>query len=185
MQHSAIDLLTRALAATGSRRTALAVAGAIFFGVGPDRTRAQRDSSQRTSTREAAFSRKCGRFIIAAGPHRTDKFRHIDDDLRIEIIPKSGGAPKTVLNDNNNAPNGANGDHLRVEPFTAKVGDQVHIVARNEQAGGCELDEIWLHCIEGRGGKVKLTDRISPRECRRDADRIGVFFDKTIRIKNR
>jgi hypothetical protein len=119
------------------------------------------------------------------GPRRTDKFRHVDDDLRIEIIPKNGGTPKIVLNDNNNAPNGPEGDYLRVDPFSARVGDQVHIVARNEVAGGCELDEIWLHCIEGRGGKVKLTDRISPRECRRDANRIGVFLDKTVRIKNR
>ena len=47
-------------------------------------------------------------------------------------------------------------------PFSAKVGAEVHIVARNEVAGGCELDEIWLHCIEGRGSKVKLTDRIAP-----------------------
>ena len=70
-------------------------------------------------------------------------------------------------------------------PFSAKVGAEVHIVARNEVAGGCELDEIWLHCLEGRGGKVKLTGRISPRECGRDANRIGVFFDKTVRIKNR
>ena len=70
-------------------------------------------------------------------------------------------------------------------PFTARVGDQVHIVARNEVVGGCELDEIWLHCVEGRGGKVKLTDSITPEECQSDANRIGVFFETTVRIKNK
>jgi len=72
-----------------------------------------------------------------------------------------------------------------VAPFTARVGDQVHIVARNEVAGGCELDEIWLQCVDGRGGKVKLTDSISPEECQDDANRIGVFFETTVRIKNK
>ena len=77
--------------------------------------------------------------------------------------------------DNNHAPSGANGDHLGVAPFSAKVGDQDHIVARNGVPGSCQLGEIWLHCIEGRGGKVKLADRISPAECRRDVNRIGTF----------
>jgi hypothetical protein len=61
----------------------------------------------------------------------------------------------------------------------------VHIVARNEVVGGCELDEIWLHCVEGRGGKVKLTDRITPEECESDANQIGVFFETTVRITNK
>ena len=82
-------------------------------------------------------------------------------------------------------PNGPNGEHLSVAPFTARVGDQVHIVARNEVAGGCELDEIWLQCVEGRGGKVKLTDSITPEECRSDADHVGVFFETTVRINNK
>ena len=52
----------------------------------------------------AAFSRKCKRFVITAGPNRNDRFQHTDDDLLIEIIPKNGGPAKTVLNDNNKAP---------------------------------------------------------------------------------
>ena len=74
---------------------------------------------------------------------------------------------------------------MRVAPFTARVGDELHIVARNEVAGGCELDEIWLHCIEGKGGKVKLTDRILPEDCQADANRVGVFLDTTVRITNK
>ena len=70
-------------------------------------------------------------------------------------------------------------------PFSAKVGDQDHVVARNEVLEGCQLDEIWLHCIEGRGGKVKLAERISPAECWREVNRIETFFDKSVRIKNR
>ena len=169
----------------GSRRQALAVAAAVTMSADTVAARRRRNSNQRGSTRRTAFSRKCKRFVITAGPNRNDRFQHTDDDLLIEIIPKKGGAAKTVFNDNNKAPNGPNGDHLSVPPFTARVGDKVHIVARNEVAGGCELDEIWLHCIEGRGGKVKLTDSITPEECRSDANRIGIFFETTVRIKNK
>lgn len=185
MRQTAVDLLARALAVPGSRRQALAVAGAMIMGADTVAARRRRKSDRRGSTRGTTFSRKCRRFVITAGPNRNDRFQHTDDDLLIEIIPKKGGTAKTVFNDNNKAPNGPNGDHLIVPPFTARVGDQVHIVARNEVAGGCELDEIWLHCIEGRGGKVKLTDSISPEECRSDANRIGVFFETTVRIKNK
>jgi hypothetical protein len=185
MQQPPIDLLARVLAVSGSRRQALAVAGAFIFDATSVAARRRKDSSERGSTRGAAFSRKCKRFVITAGPNRNDRFQHTDDDLLIEIIPKSGGAAKTVFNDNNKAPNGPNGEHLSVAPFTARVGDQVHIVARNEVVGGCELDEIWLQCVDGRGGKVKLTDSISPEECRDDANRIGVFFETTVRIKNK
>jgi hypothetical protein len=185
MRETAADLLARAFAASGSRRRALAIAGAMLIGADPVTARRPRDSDQRRSTGGTAFSRTCKRFIITAGPNRNDRFEHTDDDLEIEIISRNGGATKTVFDDDNKAPNGPNGDHLRVPPFTARVGDEVHIVARNEVAGGCELDEIWLHCIEGRGGKVKLTDRITPEECQSDANQIGVFFETTVRIKNK
>jgi hypothetical protein len=185
MRETVVDVLARAFAASASRRRALAIAGSMVIGANPVRARRRRDSNQRRSTGGAAFSRTCGRFVISAGPNRNDEFQHIDDNLLIEIIPRDGGASKTVLNDNNNGPNGPNGEHLSVAPFTARVGDQVHIVARNEVTGGCELDEIWLQCVEGRGGKVKLTDSITPEECRSDADDIGVFFETTVRINNK
>ena len=185
MRQTMVDLLARALAVPGSRRQALAVAGAMIIGANPVTARRRRDADQRGSERRTAFSRKCKRFVISAGPNRNERFDNTDDDVLIEIIPRNGGATKTVFNDDNNGPNGPNGDHLSVPPFTARVGDQVHIVARNEVAGGCELDEIWLHCIEGRGGKVKLTDSISPEECQSNANRIGVFFETTVRIKNK
>jgi hypothetical protein len=185
MRETAADVLARAFAASGSRRRALAIAGAMLIGADPVTARRPRDSDRQRSTGGAAFSRTCKRFIITAGPNRNDRFEHTDDDLEIEIISRNGGGTKTVFDDDNKAPNGPNGDHLRVPPFTARVGDEVHIVARNEVAGGCELDEIWLHCIEGRGGKVKLTDRITPEECQSDANQIGVFFETTVRIKNK
>jgi len=124
--------------------------------------------------------------VISAGPDRDDKFQHIDDDLLIELIPKGkkGGA-KTLLEDDNDSPNGNDGDHLKVNPFTARVGDKIHIVARNEVAGGCELDEIWLHCIDGRGGRVKLLAATTPEECRSDAGKVGVFLDEIVRIKHK
>jgi hypothetical protein len=188
MQPTGIDLLARALALPRSRRWALVAAVAVLFRaeVHEGRTqRRKRDSAQRGASGGSAFSRKCRRFIITAGPSRDDRFQHTDDDLLIEVIPKGGGAAKVVFEDDNDRPNGDSGEHLRVAPFTARVGDQVRIVARNEVAGGCELDEIWLHCIEGRGGKVQLTDRILPEDCRPDANRIGVFFESTLRITNK
>jgi hypothetical protein len=185
MQQHEFDLLARAIARSVSRRLALVVAGAAIIGVDPVAARRRRNADEPRSVRGTAFSRKCRRFVITAGPERNDRFQHIDDDLLIEIIPKKGGAAKTVFDDNNNAPNGPNGDHLSVPPFTARVGDKVHIVARNEVAGGCELDEIWLHCVEGRGGKVKLSESISPADCQGDANHIGVFFETTVRIKNK
>lgn len=200
------------LAHAGSRRLALAMLGASLLNVGVvpafgkkrkrDRSqilqRKRRKAEQRggkkrnknknddSKRKDEGFSRDCRRFVIAAGPDRDDKFRHVDDDLDIELIPKGkrGGA-KILLEDDNNSPNGNNGDHLKVNPFTAKVGDKIRIVARNEVVGGCELDEIWIHCIEGRGGKVKLTDAITPEECRPDQNSVGVFEDRTVRIRNK
>jgi len=185
MRQTGIDQVARALAVSGSRRQALAIAATMIISAEPVAARRLRDSREQGSTRGSAFSRKCKRFVITAGPNRNDQFQHTDDDLLIEIIPKNGDPAKTVLNDNNKEPNGPNGEHLSVAPFTARVGDQVHIVARNEVTGGCELDEIWLQCVEGRGGKVKLTDSITPEECRSDADHIGVFFETTVRINNK
>jgi hypothetical protein len=183
MQQWDIDRLARALAQPRSRRQAIAAVGAAILGGSTSPALGARRARQRTK-QNGAFPRKCRRFIITAGPNRNDRFEHTDDDLLIEIIPKGRGQPKIVFNDDNGSPNGPNGDHLRVEPFSARVGDRVHIVARNAVAGGCELDEIWLHCIEGRGGKIKLTDRITPEECSDDANRVGIFFDETVRIHN-
>ena len=188
MQSTGIDLLARALAVPRSRRQALIAAGFAIIGSGTHRAgarRTKRDQAQRGLKGGSAFSKKCRRFIITAGPNRDDLFDNIDDDVRIEVIPKKGGSAKIVFEDDNNSPNGDNGEHLRVTPFTARVGDEIHIVARNEVAGGCELDEIWLHCIEGRGGKVQLTEQILPEDCRPDANRIGVFFETTVLITNK
>ena len=185
MRRDAVEMLARVFAVSGSRRRALVTAGAIIVGADPAAAQRRRNSQRRRSGRRAAFSKKCNRFVISGGPDRNDELQHVDDDVEIKIIPRDGGAATTVFNDNNNGPNGPNGDHLSVAPFTARVGDQVHIVARNEVTGGCELDELWLHCVEGRGGKVKLTDGVTPAECQSNANKIGVFFETTIRIKNK
>jgi hypothetical protein len=208
MRENGMDWVARLLARSGSRRgVALAIAVALTADGGSDargkknRTpssvaaRKRRKTKQRgsrnkknksSSDKNVAFSRDCNRFVIAAGPNRDDKFQHIDDDLLITLIPKGKkGDEKVLLEDDNNSPNGNNGAHLKVNPFTARVGDRIHIVARNEVAGGCELDEIWLHCIEGQGGRVKLLDAVTPDECRPNANKIGVFLDETVRIKNK
>lgn len=137
----------------------------------------------RSKAKETGFSAKCERFLISAGPSKTDRFKHIDDDLFIELLP-AGGTPRVLFKDDNDAPNGPGGSHPAVDPFTAAVGDRIRIVARNEEAGGCELDTIWLHCLEGKGGSVKLLDAVTPKECKKNADTVGVFLDKTVRIRN-
>jgi hypothetical protein len=184
MQQWGIDRFSRVLARPHSRRDALFAAAAVLVAEREFPALGAKDSSRRRD-KNAAFPRKCRRFVISAGPNRDDAFEHTDDDLFIAIIPKRGGSEKVVFNDNNKGPNGPNGDHLKVTPFTAKLGDKVHIVARNEVEGGCELDEIWLHCIEGRGGRVKLLDRFTPEECSAQANRVGIFLDRTIRIRNK
>jgi hypothetical protein len=134
-------------------------------------------------TKETGFSANCEQFLISAGPTKTDRFKHIDDDLFIELLP-AGGNPKVLFKDDNDAPNGPGGSHPAVDPFTAQVGDRIRIVARNEEAGGCELDAIWLHCLEGKGGSIKLLDAVTPNECKKDADTVGVFLDTTVRVRN-
>ncbi|MCA9879899.1 MAG: hypothetical protein KC442_19025 [Thermomicrobiales bacterium] len=144
----------------------------------------QNKRAKKGKAKGTGFSAKCERFVISAGPNRTDRFKHTDDDLFIELLP-TGGTPKVLFKDDNDAPNGPGGSHLVVEPFDAQVGDRIRIVARNEVAGGCELDAIWLHCIEKKGGSVKLLDAITPAECKKDADKVGVFLDTTVRIRNK
>ena len=188
MHPTGIDLLAWVIALPRSRRQALVAAGAVIigaFGRGAAARPKQSEQAQRRTRGGVGFPRKCRHFIITAGPNRDDRFQHTDDDLLIEVIPRKGDRAKVVFNDDNNSPNGDNGEHLSVDPFAARVGDEIHIVARNEVAGGCELDEIWLHCIEGRGGKVKLTDRILPEDCQAHANRVGVFFETTVRITSR
>jgi hypothetical protein len=138
---------------------------------------------RKDKAKETGFSASCERFLISAGPSKTDRFKHIDDDLFIELLP-AGGTPRVLFKDDNDAPNGPGGSHPTVDPFTAQVGDRIRIVARNEEAGGCELDAIWLHCLEGKGGSVKLLDAVTPKECKKDANTVGVFLDKTVRIRN-
>jgi hypothetical protein len=185
MQHQAFDRLARALAQPRSRRRELVALGGALLGATaiPLSMRAQTVASDEVTV-EAAFPKDCRKFQISAGPSRGDKFKHIDDDLFIELIPKGHNRRReTLLNDDNGSPNGPNGDHIKGPEFKARVGDRIHVVARNAQEGGCELDEIWLHCIENPGGKIRLFNRISPRDCRKDADKIGVFFDETKRIR--
>jgi hypothetical protein len=158
MQQASIDRIARALSTPGSRRLILPAVGSLILAATshsawgkkkkrdePTEARRKRRSKKQRDDRKnrdksskdknSSFSRDCRRFVISAGPDRDDKFQHIDDDLLIELIPKGkkGGA-KTLLEDDNDSPNGNNGDHLKVNPFTARVGDKIHIVARNEAA---------------------------------------------------
>lgn len=207
MAPSAMDQLAEMLNGLRGRRSlallAAALPAALIVPAGAKdqsqldrrRKRAEKRSGKRSSgksrgkgkdkkkAKETGFSASCERFLISAGPSKTDRFKHIDDDLMIELLP-AGGNPKVLFKDDNDSPNGPGGSHPTVDPFTAQVGDRIRIVARNEVAGGCELDAIWLHCLEGRGGSVKLLDAVTPNECKKDANTVGVFLDTTVRIRN-
>jgi hypothetical protein len=150
---------------------------------GKSRNRDKGKKKGKDKAKETGFSATCERFLISAGPSKADRFKHIDDDLFIELLP-AGGTAKVLFKDDNDAPNGPGGSHPTVDPFTAEVGDRIRIVARNEVVGGCELDAIWLHCLEGKGGSVKLLDAVTPNECKKDANTVGVFLDTTVRIRN-
>jgi hypothetical protein len=150
---------------------------------GKTRSRDKGKKNGEDKAKETGFSASCERFLISAGPSKTDRFKHIDDDLFIELLP-AGGTPKVLFKDDNDAPNGPGGSHPTVDPFAAEVGDRIRLVARNEVVGGCELDAIWLHCLEGKGGSVKLLDAVTPNECKKDANAVGVFLDTTVRIRN-
>jgi hypothetical protein len=152
-------------------------------GDGKPRNKSNGKRKRKVKAKETGFPASCEQFLISAGPSKTDRFKHIDDDLFIELLP-AGGNPRVLFKDDNDAPNGPGGSHPTVEPFTAEVGDRIRIVARNEEAGGCELDAIWLHCLEGKGGSVKLLDAVTPKECKKDANTVGVFLDTTVRIRN-
>jgi hypothetical protein len=172
-----IDRLARALAAPRSRRQAVLAAASAFAGahVLPETTKGRasdkkprnqdrnKNKDRKKKGKKSAIPSNCERFVISAGPDKDDKFKHIDDDLFIELIPKGRNV------------------HRGVKPFTAKIGDRIHIVATNAEKGGCELDEIWLHCIEGKGGEMRLTKRIRPENC--NGDQLGSFLNALIRIR--
>jgi hypothetical protein len=196
-----IDRLSRALAAPHSRRRAMLAAAAALLGAQglpaaakrratgnkPKNQRQHKNKDGKKKGKKSTIPGNCERFVISAGPDKNDKFKHIDDDLLIELIPKGGkGGVKVLLNDHDGTVNGTvhgkTGRHLSVDPFTAKVGDQIFIRATNAQKGGCELDDIWLHCIEGRGGEMQLTKRIRPEKC--DGDQLDrPFLETRIRIR--
>jgi hypothetical protein len=150
---------------------------------GKSRGNGKNKGKKKGKARETGFSASCERFLISAGPSKTDRFKHIDDDLFIELLP-AGGPPRVLFKDDNDGPNGPGGSHPTVDPFAAQVGDRIRIVARNEVAGGCELDAIWLHCLEGKGGSVKLLDAVTPAKCKKAANTVGAFLDTTVRIRN-
>jgi hypothetical protein len=191
-----IDRLSRALTAPHSRRRAMLAAALVLTGAQglpaaaqrratgnkPKTQRQHKNKDGKKKDKKSTIPRSCERFVISAGPEKNDTFKHIDDDLFIELIPKGRNVHREVLlKDDNGLPNGDNGKHLTVKPFTAQIGDRIHIVATNAEKGGCELDEIWLHCIEGKGGEMRLTKRIKPEKC--NGDQLGAFLNALIRIR--
>lgn len=177
MEREAFDRLARAFGRAGSRRAALGLAiGGIAAALRGERVEA------------AAFDRDCTRFIISAGTDPDDKFRHVDDDLTIELVRKGKRKPKSLVTDTNGTPNGEDGRHIKPVKFRARVGDRIRIAVRNSVGTGeddaCEFDGAWLYCDE-RGSRGKQVIRkfkrteVDGKRCKSGAD----FIDETFRIK--
>lgn len=177
MEREAFDRLARAFGHAGSRRTAL---GLAFGGVAAV-LRGERVGA-------AAFDRNCRRFILSAGSNPEDKFRHVDDDLLVELQRKGRRGWKTIFEDDNGTPNNEKG---RIKPvkFRARVGDKLRITVHNSEGTGspddsCEFDGAWLFCDE-RGSRGKQVvrryqrTRVGSGNCRANAN----FIEETFRIK--
>ena len=127
-----------------------------------------------------ALDRNCDRFILAAGPDSEDRFKHVDDDVRIELRRRGSRRPVVLLNDNDGTANDG-GRHIAPIEFNAEYGDVLRIVATNKQAGGCGFDEVQLFCKGWRRGK-KLLDRTVCRP--RERDRLDYeFLDESFRLR--
>ncbi len=176
MEREAFDRLARAFGRAGSRRAALALAfGGAVATLGSNRAEA------------AAFDRDCTRFILSAGSDPARKFRHVDDDLLVEIQRKGRRKWKTVFEDDNDTPNNDKG---RINPvkFRARVGDKLRITVNNTAGTGnddsCEFDGAWLFCDErGSRGKQVVRKFSQTRVGQGGCTSGGNFIEETFRIK--
>lgn len=163
------DGLAERFAAAQSRRRMLLGVGAALAAAG--------GTSAQVAEDEARGG--CSTFILAAGPNRDDKFKHVDDDFKVELRRKSGRRWETIFDDNDGQPNDGT-KHIKPIEFRAKEGDLLRITATNRVAGGCGLDEVYLYCKNGGRGK-RLLERYLCRP--EEEDKLGVFLDETFRIR--
>lgn len=127
-----------------------------------------------------ALDRNCTRFILAAGDRKDDRFRHVDDDLKVQLQRKGSRRWKTIFEDDDGTANDG-GDHIRPIEFRAEYGDKIRIIGTNRQAGGCGLDEVYLFCTRGQRGK-RLMARYKCTAA--EGDKINfVFVDEVFRLK--
>lgn len=129
----------------------------------------------------AARDSDCDRFILAAGSDPGDKFKHVDDDFKVELQRKGHRRWKTIFEDSDGTVNDG-GKHIRPISFRAHYGDKLRITATNKQAGGCGLDQVYLFCKGDKRGK-KLLGRT--RCSGDDGKRVDyVFLEKTKRLRS-
>jgi len=162
------DRLTATLAGGASRRgfigAALAIAAAVEAGRPSDAT---------------ARRRRCRKFVLAPSRDPDQKFRHVDDNLLVEVIKKgSRGRTETVWDDTDDNNVNFGGENFRIPAFKARVGDRLRVRAYN-LGGPCELDELWLFCKGSRRGRRLSTGFERKESCPTDRP----FFDETFRIK--
>jgi hypothetical protein len=109
----------------------------------------------------------CTEWILSGGEDPTDQLR-ADDELRIEL----NGAP--ILADED-----CLADDIAPVTFTAKVGDQVRVIA-TDCAFCRSLSALWLHCPASGLSRELFSGRDDGCDVNRPT---GVFFDETFTIE--
>jgi hypothetical protein len=165
VDRDAFDRVIRVLGRPGSRRTAVGAAVAAMAAAAGSRL-----------APVAAFDRNCDEFVLAARNEK--KFRHVDDNLLVEVQPKNSNRWRVVWDDTDDNNVNFEGEPFRIKRFRAEVGDRLRIRAFNLE-GPCDLDEIWLFCANGRGSGRRLLQRFGPDNTCPE----GEFLDETVRIR--
>ncbi len=134
MDGRSFDALTRSVSQLASRRQAVRLlGGALIGGVGA------------LATERADAARRCRKWAISGGSD-PDDFIAVDDQI---YVYRSG---EKIY--------GRRRDRAGFFPpitFKADKGDKLRIIANDVELPCYQLDELYLHCIRGRGESRRLT----------------------------
>ena len=187
MRETVVDLLARAFGASGSRRRALAIAGAMLMA----RIRLQPAGGETLTSggrrAGAAFSSNMQAIRHhSAGPNRNEEFQHIDDNLLIEIISKGRRRHQDRLERQQQWSKRAERRSLEgASIYRSGWRPGAHRRPQRSRRGlrvGRDLASLCRGSWRARSSSLTAS---RPEECQSDANRIGVFFETTVRIKNK
>ncbi len=141
MDGKGFDRLTRAMQAGGSRRQAVRLLGGgiigTLLGLGTLRPT------------EAAYSRRCTRFVLSGGRSVNDKIL-VDDYLTVKL----NGNRLSVRQDG--VPQGTTAGPRDPVRFYARRGDVVRVQAFDTVKPRRYLGRLYLHCVAGGEGSQQI-----------------------------